>query len=118
MDRGRVFLVSDAMATAGSDIASFMLNSREILRSENRLTLADGTLAGAHLELLDAVKNVAQLTNVSFETAVEMASRIPADLVRQQHLGRLSPGAAANILHIGVDRTLQGVWQSGKQLVS
>jgi len=64
------------------------------------------------------VKNVAELTDASFEIAVEMASRIPADLVRQEHLGRLSPGDEASILHIGVDWTLQGVWQSGKQLVN
>lgn len=115
---GRVFLVSDAMATAGSDIASFMLNGREILRSENRLTLSDGTLAGAHLELLVAVKNVAELTDVSFETAVEMASLIPAELVQRKQLGRLSPGSAADILHIGVDRTVQGVWQNGSKLLN
>ena len=36
----KVFLVSDAMATAGSDIRSFTLNDREVLRKDGRLTLA------------------------------------------------------------------------------
>lgn len=114
---GHVFLVSDAMATVGSDIAGFRLNGREIHRNGNRLALADGTLAGAHIELLDAVQNVSRLAGVSFETALEMASRIPADLIRQNRLGRLSAGARADILHIGSAGTLQQVWQNGSPVV-
>src|SRR5690606_2088128 len=41
---GSLFLVTDAMAPAGTDMRSFRLNGREILRENGRLTLADGTL--------------------------------------------------------------------------
>ena len=114
---GRVFLVSDAMATAGSEIASFELNGREILRTDDRLTLADGTLAGAHLELLDAVRNVSECADIAFETAYEMAARVPADLIGQSQLGRLMQGAPAHILHIGQTGILEKVWQSGDVVV-
>jgi N-acetylglucosamine-6-phosphate deacetylase len=50
----RLFLVSDAMAAAGSDLTEFTLNGRRILRDCGRLTLADGTLAGADLTLPQA----------------------------------------------------------------
>src|SRR5690606_19725444 len=41
----KIFLVTDAMATIGTDMKSFMLNGREIRRENGKLTLADGTLA-------------------------------------------------------------------------
>ncbi len=55
---GQVFLVTDAMATAGSEITEFTLNGRVIVRSGDRLTLEDGTLAGAHLDMARALRVV------------------------------------------------------------
>jgi N-acetylglucosamine-6-phosphate deacetylase len=42
----RLFLVSDAMALAGTVLTEFTLGARRIARADGRLTLADGTLAG------------------------------------------------------------------------
>ena len=53
---GKIFLVSDSMATAGSDIAAFTLNGRPIRRGNGHLTLEDGTLAGADLDLTTAIR--------------------------------------------------------------
>ena len=53
---GRIFLVSDAMAVAGSDATEFHLGGRLIKRKDGVLTLADGTLAGADLDLLTAMR--------------------------------------------------------------
>ena len=52
----RIFLVTDAMATIGTDMTQFTLNGRTILRHDGRLTLADGTLAGADLDMISAVR--------------------------------------------------------------
>ena len=54
--RRRIFLVTDAMATIGTDMTSFTLNGRIIHRKDGRLTLADGTLAGADLDMISAVR--------------------------------------------------------------
>ncbi len=43
---GRIFLVSDAMAPAGTAQEAFALEGRRISRKQGKLTLADGTLAG------------------------------------------------------------------------
>ena len=51
MSPDRLFLVTDAMATVGSDITEFQLGGRRVLRRDGRLTLEDGTLAGADLTL-------------------------------------------------------------------
>lgn len=53
---GAIFLATDAMATAGSDIDGFTLNGRRITRRDGRLTLADGTLAGADLDIGRALR--------------------------------------------------------------
>jgi len=52
----RIYLVTDSMAIAATKLQSFELNGRVIHRSERRLTLDDGTLAGADLELTTAIR--------------------------------------------------------------
>jgi N-acetylglucosamine-6-phosphate deacetylase len=102
------------MATAGSDIDHFMLNGRRIERREGRLTLADGTLAGAHLDLATAVRNIAGL-GVPPETALAMATTIPADLIGRE--ARLAPGARADVVHLDDAGRLTAVWQGGARIV-
>ena len=77
-----VFLISDAMATAGSDITSFMLNGREVYRKEGRLTLADGTLAGADLEMGRAVHTLTHAVGIPLEAALAQAISGPLALLR------------------------------------
>jgi N-acetylglucosamine-6-phosphate deacetylase len=112
----RLFLVSDAMAAAGSDLSEFTLNGRRILRQEGRLTLEDGTLAGADLALPQAVGVMVGL-GTPVETALAMATARPADcLGRGDRLGHLVPGRAADMVHLGPDLTLRGVWRGGARL--
>jgi N-acetylglucosamine-6-phosphate deacetylase len=77
-----VFLVTDAMATAGSDITSFELNGREILRANGRLTLADGTLAGADLTMPQAIRVLVEDVKEPLEKALARATTIPARMLR------------------------------------
>lgn len=103
----RLFLVSDAMATAGSDISSFELNGRTVFRGDGRLTLADGTLAGADISLPQSIAYLVGL-GVCPERALAMASRIPADVIGASHLGRFTQGAQADMVLLndafGVER--------------
>ncbi|MCE8519892.1 N-acetylglucosamine-6-phosphate deacetylase [Ruegeria pomeroyi] len=113
---GRMFLVSDSMATAGSDIDAFTLNGREIRRSGDRLTLADGTLAGAHLELAQAIRNVMAMAGLDVAAAVGMATRSPADLIGRADLGRLAPGVRADLVHLDDQVALRRVWRDGLEI--
>jgi N-acetylglucosamine-6-phosphate deacetylase len=110
---GRIFLVSDAMATAGTDIKCFTLNAREIHRSGNQLTLADGTLAGAHLELATAVGNLVEMCGLSLELALAMACEFPAALIGAAHVGTLAKGGQADVLHLNEALQIKKVWQRG-----
>lgn len=113
---GAIFLVSDAMATAGSEITSFQLNGREVRRSGNQLKLADGTLAGAHLELSNAVRLLVQDCCDPLNSALARVTRIPAQLAGIAGAGRLTIGDPANIVHLDGCLGLKTVWQEGRRI--
>jgi N-acetylglucosamine-6-phosphate deacetylase len=111
----KIFLVTDAMATIGTDMQSFLLNGRVIKRHDGRLTLEDGTLAGADLDMISAVRFVHRAIGLPLEEALRMASLYPAQAVRQQaHHGRLSRGSASNFVHLSDALEVKGVWVGGK----
>lgn len=113
----RLFLVSDAMAAAGSDLTEFTLNNRRILRRDGRLTLEDGTLAGADLTLPRAVGVLIGL-GTRPEVALSMATSRPAAcLGRGDQLGHLTPGRVADMVHLSANGTLQGVWRAGQRIL-
>ncbi len=98
---GQIFLVSDAMATAGSDITEFDLNGRKIYRRDGMLTLADGTLAGADLDFPTAIRFMVNRVGVDAQTAIAMSTSIPADLLSDPcGYGRLCVGQAANLVYL------------------
>ena len=78
---GRFFLVSDAMAVAGTPLESFQLEGRQIHRKNGRLTLQDGTLAGADLDLTTAVRVLTGKVGIPLPQALAAATTIPAALI-------------------------------------
>ena len=113
-DPDRLFLVSDAMAVAGTGLDSFVLGGRQILRQAGRLALADGTLAGADITLPQSVAHLVAL-GCPHARALAMASRIPAQLIGASDRGTLQPGSPADFVHLGPDWDLRAVWQSGQR---
>lgn len=95
---GRVFLVSDSMSQAGTDMASFELGGRTIYRKDGALRLGDGTLAGADLTLDAAVRHMHLTFGLELGECLRMASLCPAQAIGADGLGRLVPGSEANIV--------------------
>ena len=77
---GSIFLVSDAMAVAGTDLSAFSLGGRNVSRLDGRLVLDDGTLAGADLDLLSAVRNLVE-TGIDLADALRAATIAPLELI-------------------------------------
>jgi N-acetylglucosamine-6-phosphate deacetylase len=114
---GKIFLVTDAMATIGTDMATFTLNGRTIYRKDGSLRLADGTLAGADLDMISAVRFMHRVIGLDLAEALRMASTYPAEAVGQAHrLGRLAKGAAADIVALSDALDVKGVWIGGSQV--
>jgi N-acetylglucosamine-6-phosphate deacetylase len=110
----KIFLVTDAMSTIGTDITSFTLNGRTITRAGGRLTLDDGTLAGADLDMISAVRFVHRELGLPLDEALRMASLYPAESIRiDHHYGRLAPGYIANIVHLTDELDVDHVWICG-----
>lgn len=110
----KIFLVTDAMSTIGTDITSFTLNGRTITRAGGRLTLEDGTLAGADLDMISAVRFVHQQLGLTLDESLRMASLYPAQSIRIDHThGRLLPGYEANIVHLTENLDVNHVWIGG-----
>jgi N-acetylglucosamine-6-phosphate deacetylase len=107
-------LVTDAMPLVGTNDRQFMLQGRRITLHENRLTGPDGTLAGAHLTMIEAVRNAVALLGISLVDALIMASRTPAAFLGlESELGRIAPGYRADLVAFNPDFEVVGTWIGG-----
>ncbi len=113
---GRVFLVTDAMAVAGTDLTEFTLGGRRILRAGGRLTLEDGTLAGADCDFALCLRFLTREVGLGPAEALRMATAGPADVLGRRDIGRLAPGARADFVHLDAGLRLSGVWRGGERL--
>jgi len=101
---GEIFLVSDAMAPAGTDVSEFHLEGRVISRKGGRLTLPDGTLAGADLDLTTAVRVMHQQVDVPLEVALRAATHVPARLMGlAEGIGSFALGKPSPLIRIKGD---------------
>ena len=106
-----IFLVTDCMAFAGTDLTEMELNGRQVLRRDGRLTLADGTLAGADLTLPQAIATLVTQVGIAPERALAMATSEPARLIGlQASHGALLPGRKTEMVRLGPDFQLIEHW--------
>jgi N-acetylglucosamine-6-phosphate deacetylase len=114
---GRICLVTDAAAAAGMPPGRYLLGGRpvELPPGGDAPVRPDGTLAGSALRMDLAVAN-AVAVGLGLADAVAAASRIPADLIGRPDLGRLAPGAPADLAWLGDDLRTRAAWVGGEQL--
>ena len=112
--RGRIFLVTDAMSTIGTDQTDLVLNGRRIIRKDGMLTLEDGTLAGADLDMNSAVRFIARNTSLPVEEVLRMASLYPAQCLGiEKTRGCLLQGAVADVVHLDDEENVRAIWMAG-----
>ena len=112
----RLFLVSDAMATAASAATGFDLAGETITLRDGMLTNAAGTLAGAHLTMAEAVRNLVSLTGADWTTAIRMATATPAAALGLDDRGVITLGAHADLVVLDDDLNVLEVWQAGERI--
>lgn len=118
----RLTLVTDAMSTIGLAEGvdpTFQLMDREIRLTRDavngdRLTGADGTLAGAHLAMIEAVERTVRLIGAPLADALAMASATPARFLGvADRLGRIAPGYIADLVAFDGAFRVLGTWVDG-----
>jgi N-acetylglucosamine-6-phosphate deacetylase len=113
---GRVMLVTDAVAALGMPAGTYELGGEQIIVTDGAPPLrADGTIAGAD-EPLDA--NIGHVVDagVDLVEAVRAATRTPADALGHSDVGRIEPGAYADLVLLGDDLRARATWLGGRQV--
>ena len=112
--RDRLMLVTDAMPLVGTQQRNFLLQGRQIRLEGDRLTGPDGTLAGAHLTMIGAVRNAVEWLGVSLSDALTMASRTPAAFLGLgSELGSIAPGYRADLVAFNSKFEIIDTWVAG-----
>jgi N-acetylglucosamine-6-phosphate deacetylase len=113
---GRIALVTDAAACAGMPPGEYLLGGEPITLPAQEgapPVRADGTIAGSALRMDQAVAHAVSC-GLPLPAAVAAASRIPADLIGRADLGRIAPGAAADMVWLSPDLTTWATWIGGR----
>ncbi len=103
---GRMFVVSDCMATVGG-ADHFTLYGQTIRLQDGRLVNAEGSLAGAHITMADSVARLITVLGIDPALALAMATSVPATVIGQPQLGRLVGRRVSETLVLGPDWTVQ-----------
>jgi N-acetylglucosamine-6-phosphate deacetylase len=108
-------LVSDAMPPAAGGPKTFTIDGRRATQVGTKLTLDDGTLAGAAITLMDAVRYATRTLGIDLADALKMATLTPARLLRLDgRIGRLAVGRRADLVHLDSDLNVRGTWIGGE----
>ena len=110
----KAMLVSDAMATVGTEVTEFRFQGQRILRAGGCLKTEQGVLAGSDIDMATAVRNTVERLGLPLEQALAMASRVPAAFLKlDQELGRLAPGYRASLVLLDEHLRVQATWIDG-----
>ncbi|MDO5620758.1 MAG: amidohydrolase family protein [Paracoccus sp. (in: a-proteobacteria)] len=94
--RGPMVLVSDAMPTVGGP-DHFTLYGQEIHVQGGKLVNAEGSLAGVHMALAEALPRVTRILGDDGTQALAAATYAPATLMGLDGFGHLRPGATGGV---------------------
>jgi N-acetylglucosamine-6-phosphate deacetylase len=109
---GRVALVTDAVAAAGVGDGSYRLGCVEVDVTDG-VARRDGVLAGSTVTMIESVRNLVRL-GASPEAALSSATEVPARIVGRHDVGRLGPGARADVVVVDDNLEIVRVVAAGK----
>ena len=115
--KGKLFFVSDSMATINHGEPSFELYDEVVSESNGRLINSEGKLAGSSITQIDAIKNAYTSCNIPLSDAIAMATSYPAEYLGvSDYLGSLKANYRADLAHFDIDFNVKNVWVAGKHL--
>jgi N-acetylglucosamine-6-phosphate deacetylase len=110
-----LYAVTDASLAAGMGDGEYRLGTQTVFKCDNGVRLADGTLAGSSLTMLQAFHNLIAI-GMSIEEASRRTSSIPAEYLVLEDRGRIAVGAVADLVVLDSDLNLLAVMLRGEFL--
>ena len=94
-----IISVSDGSAVTGLDAGTYKIGERTMIKTDERVTLPNGTLVGSILTQNIAIKNIIEITGCRIDEAVKTVSYNPAKLLGlENEIGELKEGNKADIV--------------------
>ena len=112
---GRIALITDAMAAAGSDDGTYQLGSLSVTVMDGVARLSEGkSIAGSTLTLDEALRRAVVEVGIDLTDAVTALTSTPARAIgRAADLGQLAPGFAADAVLFDGEFRVVSVWAAG-----
>jgi N-acetylglucosamine-6-phosphate deacetylase len=114
---GRVALVTDAVAGAGSNDGGYTIGGVELDVRDGVARGPDGQLAGSVLTMDEAVRNLHAL-GVPLEASLEAATAVPAGVIGASGVGRQEVGLPADAVVLDDNLAVDRVFVAGDALVA
>ena len=98
-DAGHIQLISDAMRASGMPNGEYTLGGLPVIVQGGAARLKEGgALAGSTLQIMDALRNVAEITSLPLKELVKSTSFAQAQALGLSGIGKLEPGYQADIV--------------------
>ncbi|MBL4671220.1 MAG: N-acetylglucosamine-6-phosphate deacetylase [Arenicella sp.] len=116
--KGKLCLVTDSMATVGSQSNSFELYGNTITEQNGCLINSEGRLAGSAISMIEAVRNSHIDVGIELSECLRMASLYPATFLDiDDAFGFLKNNYRADIVHFDEHFKVLQTWVAGEAML-
>jgi len=99
----RIALTTDQTSAAGAPPGRYQLSGRAVVSDGRVVRLEDGTLAGSAATMPDLIRLMARTPGMGAARAISLASTVPARVLGERRLGRITMGACADLVVLDQD---------------
>ena len=113
----KLVIISDSLRCAGLSDGHYDLAGQEIVVTDGKATLLDGTIAGSSSNLHEELKNVVSY-GMSLEAAIKAMTEAPAKAIGEfDNIGSLDIGKAADMLLLDENLEIKAVIIDGEVVI-
>lgn len=110
----RIILISDSIRAAGLEDGEYTLGGQKVYVNKNIAKLADGTIAGSAINLMDAIRFLVNEVKIPLATAVKCGTINPARRLGLDHLlGSIAVGKKADFVLLDEELNIKSVYIAG-----
>lgn len=113
----KTVLITDSISGTGMSDGEFTIAGLTVFVKDGKARLADGTIAGSTITLIDGVKNLASFAKITFAEALYCATASPAKMIGAYDvIGSIDVGKRANMLVLDEEYNVKEVIFHGRKI--